>query len=289
MGRRPRVHAPDAYYHVTLRGNHREAIFRDERDRALLDEIVVESLQRFDARAHAYCWMTNHIHLLVQVGDEPLSRVMHQVAFRYARAFQSSLPVTGHLFERRHHAVLVERDSHLIASVIYIHLNPVWAGIVSDPAQYPWSSHAAYSRGATSWVTTHDVLAILHHDCVRARLAYDRIVQSRFTPAEPAAHAEDPDVVTPIALERLADAMTQQSPTPSRSLEDIVQAVCARAGVDPSLVPSATHAHRIVAVRAAIAREALAAGACTMTQIAERLGRSVSAVSRLVKRYDGAR
>jgi putative transposase len=289
MGRRPRVHAPGAYYHVTLRGNQRQAIFRDDNDRALLDEIIVESLRRFEARAHAYCWMTNHIHLLVQVGDEPLSRVMHRVASCYAHAFQRSLATSGHLFERRHHAVLIGTDAHLVAAVVYIHLNPVWAGMVSDPARYRWSSHAAYATGATSWVTTGAVLATLHDDEAHARPAYDRLVRSRMSDAALAACVGGPDLLTSAALSALADALLPQRAALSRDLEAIVLEACARAGFDPTSLHDPSRNPRVAALRASIAREALAAGAGTMVQICARLGRSASSVSRLAKKGGGAR
>jgi REP element-mobilizing transposase RayT len=74
-----------------LRGNHRQRIFDTRGDRARLDEIVSEVLTRFGARLHAYCWMTNHLHLLPQVAEAPLGRLMHRIASRYARYYQSRL------------------------------------------------------------------------------------------------------------------------------------------------------------------------------------------------------
>jgi REP element-mobilizing transposase RayT len=104
MGRPPRVHATGAFYNATLRGNHRQAIFRDDGDRERLDEVVAAAVERYDASLHAYCWMTNHVHLLVRVAEAPLGRVMQVMAARYARQFQRSIPTSGHLFERRYHA-----------------------------------------------------------------------------------------------------------------------------------------------------------------------------------------
>ncbi|MES1192275.1 MAG: transposase [Steroidobacter sp.] len=85
MPRKPRIHVPGAFYHVTLRGNHSQDIFFSPNDRWMLNQIVAEVLDRFHARLHAYCWMTNHVHLLIQVGDTPLGRLMLRIASRYAR------------------------------------------------------------------------------------------------------------------------------------------------------------------------------------------------------------
>jgi hypothetical protein len=75
MPRPLRIHAPQGFYHVTLRGNHRQAIFTQDCERTLLNIIVARAMNKFEARLHAYCWMTNHLHLIVQVSDEPLGKV----------------------------------------------------------------------------------------------------------------------------------------------------------------------------------------------------------------------
>lgn len=80
MPRLPRLHVPGGCYHVILRGNHREAIFGSDRDRIELNRIVAEGLIRYQARLHVFCWMTNHLHALVQIGDEPLGKLMHHIA-----------------------------------------------------------------------------------------------------------------------------------------------------------------------------------------------------------------
>ncbi len=160
MPRPLRIHVSGGFYHVTLRGNHRRPIFFAQTDRNLLDAIVADSIKRFAARIHAYCWMTNHIHLLLQVSDVPLGRIILRIASRYARSVQSRLATTGHLFERRFHAVLIDAERYLLELIRYIHLNPVRAGLASRPGSYPWSSHHAYlSPGSIPWVTTATALA----------------------------------------------------------------------------------------------------------------------------------
>ena len=127
--RKPRLHIPAAFYHVTLRGNHRQDIFFTADDRILLNAIVAEVIAGYGARLHAYCWMTNHTHMLIQVGDVPLGRIMLRIASRYARQIQARFRTTGHLFERRYHAVLVDVDSYLLELLRYIHLNPIRAQV----------------------------------------------------------------------------------------------------------------------------------------------------------------
>ena len=98
MPRKPRLHVDGAFYHVILRGNHREAIFFRPADRDMFASLVAEMLGRFRMRVHAYCWMTNHVHLLMQVSDAPLGRAMMRIASRFARHMQRHRLTTGHFF-----------------------------------------------------------------------------------------------------------------------------------------------------------------------------------------------
>ena len=127
--------------------------------------MIDEVLGRFGARLHAYCYMTNHIHALIQVGETPLGRLMLRVAGRYARLTQRDLHTTGHLFEKRYYPVLVDADEYLLELLRYIHLNPVRAKMVDSPDQYPWSSHHAYmGTRHESWVSTDFALSLFHAD-----------------------------------------------------------------------------------------------------------------------------
>lgn len=146
---------PGAFYHVTLRGNHRQDIFVQSADRQILNEIVAEVMEQFGARLHAYCWMTNHIHALIQVSDVPLGSLMLRIAGRYARTIQAGLHTTGHLFEKRYQPVLVDQDEYLLQLLRYIHFNPVRARLVEFLDHYPWSSHRVYlGQREEPWVTT---------------------------------------------------------------------------------------------------------------------------------------
>ena len=105
-------------------------------------------------------WMTNHIHLLVQVGDRPLGCLMQRIGTRFARTIQKRMRTTGHLFERRYHALLVDVDSYFLELLRYIHLNPVRARMVASPEQYPWSSHHDYlATQPRDWITTDPMAA----------------------------------------------------------------------------------------------------------------------------------
>lgn len=88
--------------------------------------------------------MPNHIHLLVEVSETPLSRLMQTLQFRYTRNFNIKYKKSGHLFQGRYKAILCEKDAYLLELSAYIHFNPVLAGLTKDPLRYRWSSYASY-------------------------------------------------------------------------------------------------------------------------------------------------
>jgi REP element-mobilizing transposase RayT len=145
---------PGGLYHVILRGNGRQTIFFDADDRRRWESLIEEGVSRYAHRIHAYCWMTNHVHLAIQCHDIPLSKFMGFVASRYARSTNKKINRSGHLFERRHRAILVQADSYLKELIRYIHQNPLRAGMVDDLTDYQWSSHLAYLQGKQpNWLT----------------------------------------------------------------------------------------------------------------------------------------
>ncbi len=115
--------------------------------------------------------------VLIQVAEQPLGRIMHRVAGRYSRLRHRALRTTGHLFERRYKAKLIEIDAYFLTLLRYIHLNPVKARIVADAVDYPWSSHRAYlGLEEIPWLTSDFGLGLFSPDRGRARAAYARFI-----------------------------------------------------------------------------------------------------------------
>lgn len=172
MARRPRGVIVHAVVHVTARGNRGSPIFFDEADyRAFLEDLRNLSEQH-GARVHAYCLMTNHLHLLVQVGERPLSPVMRVLLHRHARRINRLYYKGGHVFGDRFWSRPCTSESDVLNTIRYIHANPVEAGLVGTPDAYPWSSHHIYlGQEEASWVST-SALAFLSADRTRAQAAY---------------------------------------------------------------------------------------------------------------------
>ena len=177
MARKARIHIPGGLYHVMLRGNGGQDIFFCPEDRYRLFILIQEGIERFGHRVHAFCLMGNHIHLAIQVSDIPLSRIMQNLSFRYTRWINSSYKRMGHLFQGRYKALLVDKDSYLLELVRYIHLNPVRAGLVDDPAEYEWSGHRSYlGKEHIPWLTCDAVLAQFGNTVKEGRKQYARFV-----------------------------------------------------------------------------------------------------------------
>ena len=177
MARKPRIHFPGAVYHVILRGNAGQPIFFDERDRYRLYLLMQYVVEKFGCRIHGFCFMTNHLHLVIQSEDVPLSRIMQNFSLRYTKWINYTQARTGHLFQGRYKALLLDADSYLMELVRYIHLNPVRAGMTNSPDDYPWSGHHAYlGKELLPWLTTDRLLLMFSTDVRKAREGYAHFV-----------------------------------------------------------------------------------------------------------------
>lgn len=139
MARPPRIQ-DEGIYHITTRGNRREAIFRDDDDRRLFLRLFDRARRRYKWRTLGFCLMTNHFHLVISAPAGTLSRGMHGLNGVYARRFNARYSVEGHLFERRFYSGFVETEGHLYELYNYLAFNPVRAGLCEHPADWPWSS-----------------------------------------------------------------------------------------------------------------------------------------------------
>src|SRR5207247_381934 len=143
MARPLRLSYPGALYHVTARGNARQAIYTDDADRQMFLLVLEDVETRYHWLCHAYCLMDNHYHLLLETPQGNLSAGMRQVNGVYTQRFNRRHGRVGHIFQGRFKAILVERESYLLELCRYLVLNPVRAGIVRQPERYRWSSYRA--------------------------------------------------------------------------------------------------------------------------------------------------
>lgn len=175
MARAPRLEIQGGVYHVIARGNEKRDVFRDDEDRRLYLARLAECRDRYHFAVLAYCLMPNHIHLAIERGPVPLSKIVLALHSYYSQKFNFRHQRVGHLFQGRYKAFLVEHGRYLFALVRYIHGNPVAAGIVNRPDLYRWSSDRWYRSGAgPEWLDVDYVLKQLAPTRSRATAAYRR-------------------------------------------------------------------------------------------------------------------
>jgi putative transposase len=148
MPRLPRLYAPGGTMHVVARCNNREFYFAAPEDFEILLDHLGEMGNAYEVRLFAYTLMSSHIHLLLQAPSaDGLSRPLRWFMTETAKTFHRLRNRSGHFWERRYRACLVEDDLYTLAALRYMDRNPVRAGLVEDPTAYTWSSCASYALG----------------------------------------------------------------------------------------------------------------------------------------------
>ncbi len=288
MARKPRVHFPTALYHVMLRGNGGQDIFFEDADRFRFCLLLQEGVERYGHRIHAFCLMSNHVHLLVQVGETPLSRIMQNLSFRYTRWLNWRRNSSGHLFQGRFKAVLVDADSYLLELARYIHLNPVRAGLVQTPEDYPWSGHRAFLGSETvPWLTTDLLLAQFGKNKSRARRVYEKFVKrdqesGRRNEFHDGA-AVDSRILGDDAFVDRVLIQANESPKRHISLDEIITRVCRTSGVDPKDLTASGKNRQFSEARGLVAWLILETGNGTIAELARLTGRDASTLSAVAR------
>ncbi len=140
MPRFARLVVPEYPHHVTQRGSRRQRTFFNDSDYIAYRDLLAEHLPKARAEIWAYCLMPNHVHLIVvPCNDDSLARLLRETHARYARRVNQRYGWTGHLWQERFHSFVMD-ETHLLAAVRYVELNPVRAGLCMHPSEWPWSS-----------------------------------------------------------------------------------------------------------------------------------------------------
>jgi putative transposase len=144
MVRRARTWFPGAKYHITSRGIRKQPLFYDDPDRRKYLGILLEAKERYEFNIHAYCLMSNHIHLQIETSKTSPGQIIKYLHSKYAKYFNLKYEFSGHVFEKRYFHDLIDSAEHELNLSRYIHRNPLTAGLVDSLETYPWSSYRAY-------------------------------------------------------------------------------------------------------------------------------------------------
>lgn len=180
MARLPRLTVPHYPHHIIQRGNNKQAIFGGAADYQLLLELLEENAKKHQVAIHGYVLMSNHFHLLATPETaEGIPQMMQAIGRRYVRNFNLRHARSGTLWEGRYKSTLIQAERYLLACMVYMDLNPVRAGMVVDPAEYPWSSYHHYlGRRTDRLVTPHPLYWELGNTPFARDQAYADLVRS---------------------------------------------------------------------------------------------------------------
>ena len=291
MARRLRYHFPGATYHVMLRGNNGQAIFFSDRDRCRMCLFLQEGVEKFGHRILAFCFMTNHVHLIIQVGDISISQIIQNLAFRYTRYINWQHDRIGHLFQGRFRSVIVDSRRYLKELVRYIHLNPVRASLVQHPQDYRWSSHHAYlTPNEFTWLTCDCTLQRFSSDRQKAIEAFHSFVLSgvgideelNFESGVLEGALGDDDFLRML----MQNCQSHDYKLGRLNLEDLVKLISQRYKIDWDALQTHNKNRKLSHIRAVLALLIRDIENIKLQELADFLGRDVSGLSRAASQLE---
>ena len=161
MPRQARIGLPAQIYHVTNRGNNRDWVFREGEDFRRYIDILARYKSKGEFLLYHWVLMNNHVHLLMSIpASGSLARTMHGINLAYTVWFNRKYKRVGHLWQGRFKSFPVEEDRYLLECGRYIERNPVRAGLVENPGDYPWSSFRFHGKICRDTITDcHGIFA----------------------------------------------------------------------------------------------------------------------------------
>ncbi len=233
--------------------------------------------------------MTNHVHLVIQVSDAPLSKIMQNLSFRNTKYINKKKNRIGHLFQGRYKTILVDADAYLLELVRYIHNNPLRANLVKDPADYPWSSHRIYlGLDSLPFLTTDSVLGQFGTQLKTCRKNYLLFVLKGDTnKAEQRKEFYTGEHDSRVfGDERFLGKVLNISPSPQKtvSLDKLVDIVCNKYSITKNDLTGKSRNRRLSEARGVIGWLASEKTSSNLTEVASLLNRDPANISRAVKK-----
>lgn len=275
MGRPCRAYGPGTVHHLVARGVRRQLIFLAGEEYQRFLRLGREHLVEEGHTVLAYCLMPNHLHLVVECGEASLSESVRVLLYRYARFWNRRRGVLGHAFQGRHYSKACREDRYLRALFVYVHANPLRAGLARRPSDWPWSSFRAYVGQSTQLPVATTLMSSLFsgRDEMQAAVAALDLEQD-----DAAAWlwawtaAMQPDDLHPREL------------PPRPSLDELVRAVVEEAGVTPAELRGPSREPLLLRARRQISQEAVREHGYSLGEVARAVGRSPSSVCRWLGR-----
>lgn len=290
MARKPRIEFPGAFYHVIARGNNRQKIFIDGEDyRHFLERLSLYK-ERFKFVLYAYVLMPNHIHLLLETAEIPLSRIMQALQFTYTQKFNRRYKKVGHLFQGRYKAILCQKESYLLELIRYIILNPVRARLVERPIDWRWSSYHDLLRLKNGHIVSfEEVLGLFGKRKGAAVKSLQRYINNGL----PEGHNESYYRLKDQRILGEDDFAKEVMKTGEASaggfeyyeikIDEIIKLVAGRMNIEEAQVRSATRGRAGAKGRGVVAYISKMLGGMTVKEVSIYFGRSEAALSKAIK------
>ncbi len=301
MGRSPRLLIEGGIYHVYNRVSRGEHAFREEAEAERLLKRLFETKRRDGFQVLAWCLMSNHYHLALRMGEVPLSRSMRTLNQRYTQSYNGRHQVVGPFWQGRYRSKLVEDGAYLQQLILYIHRNPVTAGVVEDPVDYRWSGHGEVLRGrrGRGLVDVDETLAAFEPTRRAAVAHYRRAMAAvgaeEWIGEEPGRlpwwrlgrpSRKDEDELD-LDRERPRIGMDGRStavPRPGVELEELLRCGASRLGLTLADLQSSQRSPAVVVAREVLAWVAVVLYGFQVKEVARGLEKYVETASRLVSR-----
>lgn len=295
MARKPRIEYPHALYHVIARGNRQESIFLRPRDFSKYLSLIKRYKRRYKFLLYAYALMMNHVHLLIEVGDAPLSKIMQGLQQTYTQFFNWKYGKTGHVFQGRYKALLCQKDAYLLELVRYIHLNPIRAEIAKNLSEYPWIGHHAYLHSLQHpLIDIEFVFSMFHPDVAEARRLYMRFLKDGMN-KDYAAFLDDTREGRILGKQRFVQesrhhenvaVQRERSIPKAHSLDQICEVVCKHFALLPVAMKSNVKIRNIVRARRVLCYVARVYFDYSLKEISSFVGIDATAASRYMQDVD---
>lgn len=291
MARPQRIHVLNGTYYVVQQRLQLQRIFFDSEDFGAFEVMLSSAMRRAGAKAYAYCWMEEGIHLVMRTGHATLGSFMQDVNSRLAKQIQRRAGEVGPFFDRRYRSVLVDPDTYLLELIRYVHYVPVYSGRAVDPFAYDRSSCNAYLRGECApWLDTSIGLGLLSNreDAGHAFMQFmaqpsPASVRTLFGPSRQLSRILGGREF----LATLPRSLRQH--TTSLSLDDVVAQVSVLLGISRERILSRSQQRDVVLARALVGWYSMERRIATLQAVARYFRRAPSTLSVGIYRYRCAR
>lgn len=276
MARSPRICAPDSVYHVMARGNGGQPIVARRADWKRLLDVIARVKASSDFKLYAYCLMTNHFHALIRVGVDPLAHFMQRIQTAWAIRFNLAGERRGHVFQGRFKSKWCKDDTNYCRWLLrYIHVNPVNAGIVERPQDWPWSSYRQF-LGLESGIADIDWPLSLFDKGLPSFVDFvmqgigDGTLPEEMEDGKVAGGAYEPE---------------SRGPAEPARLEALAERTARESGIDAAALFGPGRARSVCAARRRLVVRAIACG-YRGSELARRFGVTTTAISRMLHAKD---